>query len=961
MYAPLNIKTSNYLLKSMVQIKDLIKVAKDNNLKALGLADNNMYGSLEFYNLCLKNNIKPIIGLEVSIPDKILLYAKNYEGYQNLMKLTTISSETQIDIDILSKHSEGLICILPYTSRKHYQNLVKLYENFFIGYQNELEKSKIKSLNTVYIPEILCLNKEDEKYLKYLKAIKEGKLVTEINDDFQNKSLFPLKPLDPENTQKIIDLCNLKIKKYKDLLPIYETEEDSFTYLKKECLKGLKRIFGSSAPKAYATRLKYELSVINKMGFNNYFLIVADYINYAKTHNILVGPGRGSAAGSLVAYCLGITTIDPLKYNLLFERFLNPERVTMPDIDVDFEDTKREEVINYCVNKYGTKNVALIVTFGTLAAKQAIKDVARIFDIEPKKSDLLTKFMDANMSLKENLKLPKVQNFLNINPEFKKIYQIASKFEGLKRHTSLHAAGIVMSKETLDNYVPLDKTLSGMYVTEYDKDYLEDLGLLKMDFLGLRNLTVISKILSDIKDLTFDTIPEGDKDALNIFYNVDTVGIFQFESPGMVQFLRKFKPQNFEDIVAALALFRPGPMHSIDTYIKRRHGLEKITYLHKDLEKILKPTYGIIIYQEQIMQIANVMAGFTFAEADLLRRAMSKKKEDILLKEKDHFINGCTKKGYSQNLATEVYDLIFRFADYGFNRSHSVAYAMISYRMAYLKAHYPKLFMKNLLSLAINSETKTKEYIYECKNKKIYVSPPDINKSGLDYEIVDGQIIYPLTNIKNVGSASARQIVEERKKGKFKDIFDFVCRCYKNSVTSKTVESLILSGSFSSFAVNKRTLIENLEIILNYAEIGGLLGETLKPELTIMPEYSGEELMNFELESFGFYLTNHPITEYKLKTNSKVIELKDIKSYFDKIIEAIVIIDRIKEITTKKSEKMMFITASDELSKTDIVVFPRVYNVTEELNRGDIIYIKGKVERRYDEMQIIASNIKKLN
>lgn len=960
MYAPLNVKTSNYLLTSMIKIKDLIKIAKDNNLKVLAITDNNMYGALEFYNLCLQNQIKPIIGLEVSIPEKILLYAKNYQGYQNLIKLTTIKSEQELTTSDLAKYSSDLVCILPYTGRKRYHELVKLYENFFIGYQTELEKSKINSSNTVYIPETLCLTKEDEKYLKYLKAIKEGKTIDEIEDP-QNKSLLPIKELDKENNQKIINLCNLKIQKYKDLLPIYETEEDTYTYLKKECLKGLKKIFGAYAPKAYAIRLKYELEVINKMGFNNYFLIVADYINYAKTHNILVGPGRGSAAGSLVAYCLGITTIDPLKYNLLFERFLNPERVTMPDIDVDFEDTKREEVINYCVNKYGRKNVALIVTFGTLAAKQAIKDVARIFNIDPKKSDILTKYMDANLSLKENLKNPKVQNFLNVNPEFKKIYQIASKFEGLKRHTSLHAAGIVMSKDKLDNFVPLDKTLNGMYATEYDKDYLEDIGLLKMDFLGLRNLTVIANILNDIKDLSFDTIPEGDKEALNIFYNVDTVGIFQFESPGMVQFLRKLKPQNFEDIVAALALFRPGPMHSINTYVKRRHGKEKITYLHPDLEKILKPTYGIIIYQEQIMQIANVMAGYSFAEADLLRRAMSKKKEDILLKEKDHFISGCLKKGYSESLATEVYDLIFRFADYGFNRSHSVAYAMISYRMAYLKAHYPKIFMKNLLSLAINSETKTKEYIYECKNKKIFVSPPDINKSSLDYEIVDNQIIYPLTNIKNVGNASARQIIEEREKGKFKDIFDFVCRCYKNAVNEKTIESLILSGSFNSFGINKRTLIENLEIILNYAEIGSLLNESLKPELELKSEYTSSELMNYELETFGFYFTNHPITAYKLKSQTKLIELKNVKDYFDKIIETIVIIDRIKEITTKKNEKMMFITASDELSKIDIVVFPRIYNATPELNRGDIIKVKGRVEKRYDEMQIIASNIKKLN
>ncbi len=952
---PLNIKTDGYLLYSMIKIKDLIKVAKENNLKALTITDNNMYGAIEFYKECKKNNIKPIIGLEVSLPEKIILYARNYSGYKNLIKITTIKSEKQITIDDLNKYSNDLLCIVPFESRSHYNSLKKIYDIIFVSYKNEEEKQKIKLDNKLYMHEILCINKEDEKFLKYLKAIKEGKTHLEI-EDFKGVSLLPINN-DNLNNEKIIELCNLEIKMHKDLLPIY-TENDSYEYLKQECIKGMKRLFGASAPKKYAVRLKEELEIIKKMGFCDYFLIVEDYIRYAKENGILVGPGRGSAAGSLVAYTLDITTIDPLKYNLLFERFLNPERVTMPDIDVDFEDTRREEVINYCVQKYGSKKVALIIAFGTLAAKQAIRDVARVLEIEQKKVDILSKMLDTGKTLKDNYK-GEVKNFIEINKELKPVYQIATKFEGLKRHTSLHAAGVVMSKYDLDENLPLDKN-SGIYVSEYDKDYLEELGLLKMDFLGLKNLTLITNILKEIKGLTFDSIKEDDKETLNIFKTVNTTGIFQFESPGMINFLKKLKPDTFDDIVAALALFRPGPMKNIDSYIRRKRNEEKIDYFHEDLKQILKPTYGIIVYQEQIMQIASVMAGYTFAEADLLRRAMSKKKEEILIKEKDKFVQGAVKRGYDKNLAIKVYDMIFKFADYGFNKSHSVAYAMISYRMAYLKAHYPKIFMKHLLSLAINSETKTKEYIYECKKYKIDVQKPDINLSTSTYEIINDKIIYPLTNIKGVGVNVAKAILDERKKGKFKDIFDFVSRCYKKSVTSKTIESLILAGAFDSFNITKKTLIENLEVITNYGEIGTYLDDDIfKPVLENKEEYTNYEMMNFEREIFGFYLSNHPITQYK--DNDNYIELKNISTYFDRQIEVIIYIDKTRTINTKNGETMMFITGSDELAKVDIVVFPKVYNINSNLKEGDIIKLRGKVEKRYDEYQIIASNIIKLN
>ena len=689
---PLNIKTDNYLLHSMIKIKDLIQEALNNNIKVLTITDNNMYGCIEFYDECVKNNIKPIIGLEVSIPEKVILYAKNYNGYKNLMKITTVKSETSLTVNVLSSYSDDILCIVPFESRVRFDELKKIYNDIFVSYKNDSEKEKIRIKNKIFMKEILCLRKEDEKYLKYLQAIKDGKNYLETYE-YENVSLFPLKN---DDSSIISDLCNLEIKKRKDLLPVY-TSGDSYSLLKEECVRGMRRIFGSSAPRKYVERLKKELSVINDLGFCDYFLIVADYIRYAKDNNILVGPGRGSAAGSLVSYVLNITTIDPLKYDLLFERFLNKDRVTMPDIDVDFEDKRREEVMRYCIGKYGLKKVALIVTFGTLASKQVIRDVSKVLDISSSKVDKLSKMLDSRKNLKDNYS-SSVKNFLNVNSELKKVYKIALKLEGLKRHTSLHAAGVVMSRYNLDENIPLDKNVE-FYVSQYDKDYLEEIGLLKMDFLGLKNLTLISNILSEIGDLSFDDIPENDLKALDIFKNVNTVGIFQFESAGMVNFLRKLKPDCFDDLAVALALFRPGPMNNIDLYIRRKRKIEKVDYFHDNLKEILKPTYGIIIYQEQIMQIASTMAGYTFAEADLLRRAMSKKKEEILLKERDKFIRGAVKKGYESSLANKIYDLIYKFADYGFNKSHSVSYAMISYKMAYLKAYYPVIFMKNLIVL----------------------------------------------------------------------------------------------------------------------------------------------------------------------------------------------------------------------------------------------------------------------
>lgn len=943
---PLYIKTDNSLLSSLIKIDDLINFAIKNNIKSLAITDDSMYGVLEFYLKCKKNNIKPIIGLEIA---DIVLYAINYQGYQNLIKLSTINSKEKVDLSTLMKYSDELVCIVPYYNLENYDNY-KFYKYLYQGYTN-LDEKKSLTGKTVYLNEVLYLEESDRSYLKYLYAINKGVSVKEINLNKHDNHLLNYQLYNNDCNEEIIDLCNATLPLKQDLLPIYSCPNnlDSYTYLKQLVIKGLKEIFGEKVNKIYLDRLKYELDIINKMGFCNYFLVVWDYVKYAKENGILVGPGRGSAAGSLVSYCLNITTIDPIKYDLLFERFLNPERISMPDIDIDFEYTRREEVLNYCINKYGDKKVAPIITFGTLGSKQVIRDVGKALSIDSKSIDSFAKALDSRLSLYENY--PKIKNFIKENIELKKLYKIALKLEGLKRHTSIHAAGVVMSKENLDEIIPLVYH-DNLYITGYSMEYLEDLGLLKMDFLALKNLTLINNVLKEI-NIKFDDIPLNDEKAIKIFTDVDTIGIFQFESGGMINFLKKFKISSFDDIVAAIALFRPGPMQNIDTYIKRKNGLEKYEII-KPLEPILKSTYGIIIYQEQIMQIAHILANYSLAEADLLRKAMSKKKEDILLKEKDKFINQTIQNGYTKEVATDIYNLILKFASYGFNKAHSVSYALVSYKMAYLKAHYYPIFMKHLLSMVIGSEIKTREYINMCKDE-IEVLKPDINISDIDYIIKDNKLIYPLTNIKNVGLIAAKAIVEERKKGKFKDVFDFFARCYGKSINNKIIESLNKAGCFLEFC-NQKTIDNNIDILINYSELGGLLEDSLKPELVNYQEYSKQELLSREIEVFGTYLSSHPVTNLKHKI--KAINLKDVVDYYDKNIIALAYIERIKRVKTKNNKEMVFITGSDETSICEFILFPREFC---DIIIGSIYMIEGKVEKRFDKYQIVINRIKKVD
>lgn len=978
MFTSLYVKTNYSLLSSLVSIDNLILYAVEHKLSALAICDDNMTSTKIFYDKCIKNNIKPIIGLDLKYNNSnILMYAKNFIGYQSLIKLSTISSERDITITDLETYNNDVVVVLPYKDFALYNELTRLYNNLYIGVLNKIEEKESYKVtkNVVFINKVLYLNKEHEKYLKYLFMIRDSKTIADdvtFKDNYNYMLLSDAISLVSNetlnNTNVIADMCNLELSKRDDLLPVYDTNIDSDQYIVKLSVAGLNKRLGGNVSDVYKKRLIYELDVIKRMGFSNYFLVVYDFIKYAKKNNILVGPGRGSAAGSLVAYSLGITEIDPIKYDLLFERFLNPERVSMPDIDTDFPDIYRNNIIEYVRNKYGEKRVSGIITFGTMAAKLVLRDVGRVLNIPPKTIDTLCKKIPT--VTKDKLKdfYDRDENFRNIinsSDKLMLLYEISTLIEGFPRHISTHAAGVVMSRIDLDRIIPLVRN-NDMYISGYTMEYLEELGLLKMDFLGIKNLTTIMNIIADIESslgikINFSDIPLDDPDALKLFETADTCGIFQFESEGMKNFLRKLRPNTIYDIFAAIALFRPGPAVNIDSYIRRKHGLEQVTYLDPCLEGILSSTYGIIIYQEQIMQIANVMAGFSYGEADILRRAMSKKKLDLLKGEEIRFIEGSVTRGHKEEDAKRVFDLILNFANYGFNKSHSVSYAIVAYKMAYLKAKYPKFFFSNLLSSVIGSEVKTIEYINEARKLGINVILPDINRSTNKYEVVDNGILFPLSNIKNVGIVTCKDIINSRGDG-FSDIYDCFSKILSRNVNKSTLEALIDVSCFDSFGYNKKTLYYNLDNLINYATLTKDLDPDLviKPDIEIMDEFSKGELLSNEKASLGFYLSSHPTTIYKSRT-SNVVNLADIKNYFGKRVELLVMIDKVRVVNTKNNDKMAFYLASDDTAQTDLTLFPKVYEKYKDIDKGEIVLVKGEVQRRFDKYQIIVNEIKRIN
>lgn len=944
MYIPLKVTTDYTLLKSLIKVPNLISFLSEKNIDVCGICDENLYGVLEFYYACKKNNIKPIVGLDVKIDDlNVYLYAMNFDGYKNLLKIHTLKEKNELILDDLSVYKDSILCIVPFKSKELFDKL-KFFNNLYISYNNSLERLNALTItsNVLYINDLKALKKDDVLFFAYLDKLRKE----EVGMYEQNYYFAP--DIDLGKIDEVVSLLNLELKFNKKYIPKYKDDIDSSEFLHNLCFKGLTKRLNGKVPDIYLKRLNYELKIINEMGFVDYFLIVYDYVLYAKRHDILVGPGRGSAAGSLVSYSIGITEIDPLKYNLLFERFLNPERVTMPDIDVDFDALKREEIIEYVRNRYGDKNVALGLTFTTLKSKLVLREIGKLLKINDTLLDNFIKCINGNICLKDNLTNENIKKYLNNYNELKKLYNISMHLEGLKKNTSTHAAGVVISSTNLDEIIPIHYE-NNTLITGVTMDYLESIGLLKMDFLALKNLTTIKNILDEVGKDALKNIDLNDKAVLNLFCAGKTEGIFQFETSLMRNLIRKLKPSSFNDLVASLALGRPGALEEADEYIARKNGKKEITYIHKDLEPILKDTYGIILYQEQIIAILGKIGGYSLAEADIIRRAISKKKESVINAEKEKFINGAIGKGYDRSVATLIYDLIVKFASYGFNKAHSVAYARISYDMAYLKVKYPEYFIIEMINNKDNE--KFAKLVLFLKNKGIKLEKPDVNLSHNKFYISGKELIMPLWQIKGIPENLSEKIIENRK-DEYTDFFDFVCK-NKKILNENILNTLINAEALRSFNLNERTLVENIAVALNFAEIDDELIK--KPVIIELDDYSDEVKRNNELESFGYFITNHPASKYQ-----NVMKLEMLEKYLFKNIKCVVLVNRISNIKTKKNENMAFISASDETGTCDFTIFPKNMNLINDLKIGDLVEINGNVSKRFDKVSIIVNNIKKV-
>lgn len=1029
----LHVYSAYSLLTSTASVPNLIENALKKGFSAIALTDRNvMYGTIEFYKLCKKNNLKPIIGLTVDVESEnninesypLVLLAESDKGYKNLLKISsTVQTKTDHGMPLkwLKHYTEGVIAITPGPEGEIEQSILngkvevardiirKLdtifgRNSFFLAIQNhQLEQettirnqfsliSKEMDIPLVATNQVHYLEKEDMFAQECLLAIKNGDKLQDDhrerleNDQFYLKTAaemvdrFSDVPEALENTIRIANRCNFNIELNKTYLPAFPTENgmQAPEYLEMLCMQGLNERF-PTPPQEYFQRLSYELSVIKRMEFSNYFLIVWDFMRYARKEGILTGPGRGSAAGSLVAYVLYITDVDPLKHNLLFERFLNPERISMPDIDIDFPDHRRDEVINYVAAKYGELHVAQIVTFGTLAAKAALRDVGKVFGLNSKELEQLSRTIPPRLGInlqgayKESEAL---RRFVKESPMNERLFETALKLEGLPRHTSTHAAGVVISEKQLIDLIPIQRGSNHVYLTQYSMEHLEEIGLLKMDFLGLRNLTLLDSILSSIyrktgKKVNINSIPLEDTVTFNLLADGETTGIFQLESEGMRKVLTRLKPSRFEDIVAVNALYRPGPMENIPLFIDRKHGVKKVEFPHPDLKPILENTYGVIVYQEQIMQIASKMAGFSLGEADLLRRAVGKKKKEILDKERSHFVQGALKKGYESTLANDIYDLIVRFANYGFNRSHAVAYSMIAYQLAYLKANYPVYFMAGLLTSAIGNDTKIAQYIMETKQKGITVLPPSINHSGYSFQAEQEGIRYSLAAIKSVGAAALKEIFQARKKKKFADLFDFCIRVSAKAINRKTLEFLVHSGCFDEFGEDRAVLLASLDVAMEHAQIFkpsennqfDLFDEEFipKPKYMQVDTISLENKLTFEKEALGFYLSDHPVSIYEEQlTRTGAHALFAVNNQNQRISSG-VYITSMKSIRTKKGDSMAFLTVSDSSGEMEAVAFPNVYKkYSHLLGHGNFVLLEGKIEEREGKQQFIIQQVSNL-
>lgn len=934
---PLKITTEYSLLKSLIKLPDLISFLNENNIKECAICDENLNGFMDFYLKCKENNIKPIIGLDTVYESMhIYVYAKNYLGYQELLKIDYLKN----NMNLSYLENSNLLVIIPFKSIDIYEKL-KYKDNVYIGFCNDIEKNNalLISDKIVYVDNVRCLYKKDITYLKYLKMLNDN-FVYNDNAYYKNSTLENIK-----TTYEFSKQINLEIPFDKKYIPKFNNSDNNYEYLKKLCILGLNKRFNGKVSNKYKERILYELDVINKMGFVDYFLIVYDYVLYAKKNAIFVGPGRGSAAGSLVSYSLGITDIDPIKYDLLFERFLNINRKKMPDIDIDFESDKRINMIEYVKNKYGFDKVAVGLTFNNYKAKLILRDLAKLLKVDSNVFDKFIKNINSSLSLKENYQNEKVKKYIEMYSELKNLYDISYHLEGLKKNTSTHAAGVIISSEKLGKIIPISNE-DGTLKTGIEMPYLEKMGLLKMDFLALEKLNIISKVSKKIKNFNINNIPLDDKKTLKIFYDADTDDIFQFESSYAKSVLDKLKITSFNELTVSLALVRPGANKQIDEYLKnKKEGIN----LAGDLTDILGSTYGTIIYQEQVMKIFEKVGGYSLFEADDIRVAISKKKEDIINAQHDKFVSGGIKNGYSKEFVEKLFNKIKEFGGYGFNKSHSVAYALVSYQMAYLKANYPKEFMFYLLE---NNKdiSKCEKILSSLKNSGYKLLKPNINYSIDKYAEKNGYILLPLNIIRGLNDDIISKIIRVRENG-FDDIFDFFVKT-NSFLNNETYLILIKSGALDIFKINKQTMIKNIDVILNYASIySDGLG---KPILTKYPEYDDTTLREFEILSYGMYITNHPCSKYK-----DVIKVEDIKNYLFKNVNMVLLIKNIRTIKDKKGGEMAFLEGEDETGKVNLTMFSSLYAKNNDLKANELIIVNVKVSKRFDKLNVLVNNIKR--
>lgn len=1056
-FVHLHVHSQYSLLDGAAPIDRLVKEAVAAGQRALALTDHGvMYGALKFYQAANEAGIKPIIGCEVYVakrsrhdrqpkvdddPYHLVLLAENETGYRNLMKLVSLSHvegfyyRPRVDRELLRSHSEGLIALSACLSGEIPHHLqagntaaaeksAEWYretfgpERFFLELQDQgisgqrrINKALVEmagkiGVGIVATNDLHYIKREEAMVQDVLLCIQTGKNLNDRDrlrfptDQFYFRTgeemagLFSEAPEAIKNTLAIAERCNLRLEFGKYHLPEYQVPPpyDAFTYLEFLCHKGLKERYAEVTPEV-EERLAYELSVIKKTGFAGYFLIVSDFVRYAKSRGIMVGPGRGSGAGSLVGYLLGITELDPLKFQLLFERFLNPERVSMPDFDIDFCFERRGEVIEYVKEKYGRDHVAQIITFGTMAAKGAVRDVGRVLGLPYSEVDKIAKLIPQapGVTLEEALRSsPELNRLIAEDEQVKNLFTIARALEGFPRHASTHAAGVVISAEPLTNYVPLARAAEGEYTTQFPMEDLEAIGLLKMDFLGLRTLTVLQNTIELIKEATgreirLAEIPEEDGPTLSLLRSGQTQGLFQLESGGMRRLLMQLSPESFQDLIPLVALYRPGPLGSgmTEEFIRRRHGEREITYLHPSLAEILKSTYGIILYQEQVMEICSKLGGFTLGEADLVRRAMGKKKPEVLAAMRRKFVEGAAAGGISGQVAEEIFNLMEHFAGYGFNKSHSAAYALVAYWTAYFKANYPQAFMAALLTSVMGNSDKVGLYIEDCRRMGIPIYPPDVNYSRERFTVEGEGIRFGLMAIKNLGAGAIQSILEERKNGPFTSLYDFCRRVDTGLLNKRVVESLIRAGALSSTGRSRREMLEALDHAfeethrLSSARRGGQLSFLdLEEEFAASVEErwtGGEEfplpaVLAMEKEYLGVYLTGHPLDPWREKFRENHIPtlaevLEEVAE--DKIItspqEVIVggVVDNWRRLSTKSGKAMATFRLEDMTGSLDVLVFPQLYErIYTEAGNDRVVVVKGRLDSTEEEKKLLASQIR---